>query len=898
MTPPNDHALTRRTLLRAAGVAGAGALGAGTAAGVSPEGCQGGGGVAPPPGPPALYRDQPGAPQFENGEDWSADPLRVCGTDAYVDGEYLFQDFIYDDNGANTTATGSSPNPAPDSHLFGPMSGDVVYPTGEDYVNNAADLLEFRTRLTDDDRVHYRFTLTSMRRTDAAAIAVGIDRTGADAGDDDWGYGIGSLGDLGLDHVLVTWGEGAELDGEALPDDAVEVDLERNQVDVRLPLAPEGETWRHYLVTGLWDGDGAFKPIRDQPTADQPGGAQGRSPPPVFNVGFRYDAQEPVATPNVDTGTPEQQAEEAIDETTASRGIGYGHWRDHAQSKALIDRDISDFHADIDFGAIAEGATRTPAEPVTGYHNRIYASDYTLDDGDHPSAGIGPYVTESGDDNNGEDIIRGNLVPYALYVPDSYDGSPNPFHVHLHSLSGTYNQYRSWTPNFIRQVGEERGRIVMTTTGRGPGVPYDDQAELDVFEAWRDVRNTYSIDANRVTIGGYSMGGIGTHRLASKWPGLFARAFSIAGSLGGEFSDTAAGDDLYRNQERLDINQRHVPLLMWQGPADELAPLPLVLKYSQRVNELGLRHEFDLFPAADHLSFGYLDEWEPAAEFLTGATVERTPQRVTYRSVPRTHNDSLDLEHDGAYWVSDIGVAGDAEAGLVDARSLGFGEADPVVSRYRREGTEPKPHIKRGIDWASALSAPRARNELAVTLEAVDEVTLRLEAAAIDPTQELTLSVESTTDAEITLASGRGSLTVSVPAGESTRTVRVCGTAAGPPRLDVTRSDDARVFTGGGTDRVDVSVSASKPVRLRDRVPDGWTVVAGDGTERTVDGATYVEFEPAADGTFTYFVEAPSGAGGTGRDTFGPVEVRSHDGWEPVDGTTETNVVLGPDASL
>jgi hypothetical protein len=229
--------------------------------------------------------------------------------------------------------------------------------------------------------------------------------------------------------------------------------------------------------------------------------------------------------------------------------------------------------------------------------------------------------------------------------------------------------------------------------------------------------------------------------------------------------------------------------------------------------------------------------------------------------------------------------------------SLGDLGLDHVLVTWG-EGTEPEPHPKRGIDWESALSAPRARNELEVTLADVDEVTLWLEAAAIDPGRELTLAVASTTDAEITLASRRGSLTVSGPAGESTHTVRVCGTAAGPPRLDVTRSDDARVFTGGGTDQVDVSVSASKPVRLRDRVPDGWTVLSGDGTERTEDGTTYVEFEPAADGAFTCFVEAPSGAGETGRDTFGPVEVRSHDGWEPVDGTTDTNVVLGPDASL
>lgn len=190
---------------------------------------------SPPPGPPALYRDQPTPPQFENTDPWSADPLRVCGTDAYVDGEYLFQDFIYDDNGANTTPTIAPPNPAPDSHTFGPMSGDVVYPTGDDYVGNAADLLEFRTTLAPDGRVRYRFTLTTMRRADAAAIAVGIDSTGT--GTDDWGYGIGSLGTPGLDHVLVIEVRSGGPAAGVLQAGDVVVSIDGKRIDSRQQLA-------------------------------------------------------------------------------------------------------------------------------------------------------------------------------------------------------------------------------------------------------------------------------------------------------------------------------------------------------------------------------------------------------------------------------------------------------------------------------------------------------------------------------------------------------------------------------------------------------------------------------------------------------------------------------------
>lgn len=788
----NSHSTpSRRAVLRT--VAAASALGAlpanGTAhvTGTVP-GCRAtSDGSSPPPGPPVLYKAGAGAPQFENRDPWVAPPLRVSGRDAYVDGEYLFQDFIYDDNGANTTPTIAPPQPAPDSHTFGPMSGDVVYPTDENrgkaakkYVNNAADLLEFRTRLTDDGHLHYRFTLNTMRETDVAAIALGIDIGGIE-GATDWGYGLGDLG-APADHILVTWGEGAELDRESLRDingASVDVSIEHNQIDVVLPLEPDGEQWRHYLVTGLWDGDTrSFKQIQDQPTEDLPGGAQGRDPPPVFNVGFRYDDQEPLGNVNVEPETIERQIGEAIEEVTVSRSVSFGQWREHAQSKALADRNISKFHADIDFERIADGDTQLNV-PETGYLNRIYVSHYDIEDENNPAAGIGPFVTEDGDNNNGEDVIRGNLVPYSLFIPEAYDGEPLPFHIHLHSLTGTYNQYRAFTPNFIRQLGVKRDVIIMTTTGRGPGIPYLNQAELDVFEAWADAARNYAIDHDRVTIGGYSMGGIGTHQLVSKWPDLFAKAFPIAGSLGDENTGQPAGRHLYTNNERIAINQRHIPLMMWQGPADELVPSPLVLKYEQKLRDLGLRHELDFFPVADHLSFGYLDEWGPAAEFLDSnylgsRTVERNPPRITYRRVPGLDNEAMDLIHDGVYWVSDIRTADNAQDGLVDIRSLGFGEAEPIVAKFEREGTEPKPHLKRGVEWKEPLVNPSEENTLEVKLEDVTKTTVWMEEAKLVATRPLTLRTLSNRPATLVLQSKFGRLQVDVPEGESEQTVQVC----------------------------------------------------------------------------------------------------------------------------
>ena len=77
-------------------------------------------------------------PQLENRDPrFSAAPLLVSGTEAYVAGEYLYQDFLYDDYGSNTDGLGAC------RCRRGPATS--TYPTNSArYGNNAADLVEFR----------------------------------------------------------------------------------------------------------------------------------------------------------------------------------------------------------------------------------------------------------------------------------------------------------------------------------------------------------------------------------------------------------------------------------------------------------------------------------------------------------------------------------------------------------------------------------------------------------------------------------------------------------------------------------------------------------------------------------------------------------------------------------
>src|SRR5258708_19591236 len=69
----------------------------------------------------------------------------ISGAEAYRRGEFLYQDFLFDDHGAAGTPDPNDPfDPA--SNLFSPTHGTVTYPTDPVYGNNAADLVQLRLK--------------------------------------------------------------------------------------------------------------------------------------------------------------------------------------------------------------------------------------------------------------------------------------------------------------------------------------------------------------------------------------------------------------------------------------------------------------------------------------------------------------------------------------------------------------------------------------------------------------------------------------------------------------------------------------------------------------------------------------------------------------------------------
>ncbi len=683
------------------------------------------------PGPPLLYAPAADAPELSVKPPFAAAPLLVSGSEAYRDGEYLYQDYLFDDRGADT-APGAGSRNEPGGDIAASTAGDVLYPTAARYAGNAADLAELRLKPT-ADALLYRITLTTAIERDAAAVVIGIDTDRSGAAPVAWPRGAG-ITSPGIDHFVVAWGTGGEVDGAPLPAGAVSMDPATNQMAIRIPrsVLDPGPTavWRHVAGVGLWSGDAFITPRPGtSPTESGPAsGGQGPAPA-ILNLAFRFDEPQIKGPSPPYTTTP-----------------SVGNWFEDGQARALAEGTSGTYSATVEFAQLTAkantaGRTRTGREQA-----RIFASSLSVPEGVAGSSRFPGY--------------GGRLQPYLLTVPPAYDPArPAPLTFALHSLGGTYTQYAVFSPRQLRQFGDERTSLVVTPLGRGTNGWYTDEAEADVFEVWADVARRFALDPERVALTGYSMGGYGTYKLGTHYPDLFGRAFTAVGPPGrGIWIPPAPPSDGASTNSNLVLeNARWLPYLSWVASEDELVPYAGVRAQQARFDVLGLRSQLWTYSPAEHFTLAVVDRWEAARDFLGDARVTRDPWRVHYAFVPAADRPKLGLVHDHAYWISKLRVR-DAKAdparGEIDARSLAHGLADPPTTRVTGAEPAPGPAIPstvEGTAWGDTPTAA-ADNALTVRLRNVAAGEIAGARARLDGGRRLRLVVDSDGPATLRLA--------------------------------------------------------------------------------------------------------------------------------------------------
>ena len=704
-------------------------------------------GDAPRPGPDILYAPPPRAAQLENTGVWQAEPILISGASAYSSGEFLYQDFLFDDHGANgileNVVSIAADLADASSDVFSRRGGAYRYPKNPVYANNAADLLEFRVR-AEAEATHFRITLNTLNDPNLVAFTLTL---GDEAGIVDLPHGANVRAPAA--YVLTVFeGQGellnaasGEIVAEGIP---ANIDLERHQISIPLSREiwdPDRQIVPMTLGVGLWDvANQRYQAPAIIASESQAGGAQLLQPDPAafFNVGFRYN----------------EPSTQLVESLLTDLILNTAWWRNKNQGAALAANDISEFKADVDFGKLRDGIN-DPMEnlpggtPTTGAINRIMASRFygaSGVDSSHDCGGASACVGR----------FTGQLQPYAVYVPErtAPEGGFG-FTLLMHSLAANYNQYHA--TNHQRDLGERgRGYLVATPAGRGPDGWYVETAGADAFEVWNDVARHYPLNPDYAAASGVSMGGYGSYRFATRYPDLFSRVHTIVGppAVGIWVPPLQPSPGPQSNTFELLASLRNVPILNWVATTDELVPYPGPFTQSQELDRLGYRYRFESYAPAEHLTFSFNDAYAPAVEFLGDEPVLRNPAEIDYVLNPLMDFPDVGIVADHVYWLSELRTRGEG-TGFIQARSSGFGIHQPEANPTQYGGGILTGGVLPGIaflsqsrDWPDAESVP-AEDRLYLNLQNVDQIKVHVERAQLSCAAEVSVDSDGPTTVEL-----------------------------------------------------------------------------------------------------------------------------------------------------
>jgi predicted peptidase len=186
-------------------------------------------------------------------------------------------------------------------------------------------------------------------------------------------------------------------------------------------------------------------------------------------------------------------------------------------------------------------------------------------------------------------------------VPTTYTGTrPFPLIVALHGLGGTENAFFEGYNAVLPPLAERHGYLVAAPLGYrvdgsygwGLGNPPADPntrrvqqlSEEDVMQVLARVKRTYRVDEQRVYLMGHSMGGIGTWKIAAKYPDVWAAIAPLSGS--------GIPDTLGRI--------RSVPEIIVHGDADPTVNVAGSRNMVAKLKELGAEFSYIEVPGGLH----------------------------------------------------------------------------------------------------------------------------------------------------------------------------------------------------------------------------------------------------------------------------------------------------------
>ncbi len=309
--------------------------------------------------------------------------------------------------------------------------------------------------------------------------------------------------------------------------------------------------------------------------------------------------------------------------------------------------------------------------------------------------GQSPWTTQKGRVVRGfRSALDGSVQPVRVTVPDDYDGvRPTPLDVAMHGRFTSLYEVETLNSWDGAEVDYLPGTLQIDLFGRGKNT-YHWPGEADVFEAITFAKKAYKVDAERMTLRGFSMGGAGAWHVSLHFPDLWAAVEVGAGdntSLRIPVLNTLpdyqqAMCKIFDNMYEWAINAYDIPFASYVGENDR----SLVKHNSARdeMTKAGIHFTGDTYSlkATDAPSIIFLvapktghDMTPDGRKTLNAYLYERlkigrqTPDHIRFATYTTRYNRD--------YWVTVDGLNKHYERAEVDATRSGDGTRYQVTTR-------------------------------------------------------------------------------------------------------------------------------------------------------------------------------------------------------------------------
>ena len=599
-----------------------------------------------------------------------APPSWVAGTTNLCRGTVVYNDYVFDDHGADTGAalTNRIGN-------LSPTAGDQRYPVGQEAT---ADLIRLTLR-PHGKRLRVKALLDALYSNDSTVLAIAVDT------DNDRSTGGGTWGDL--DVSSSGWDQISYLKrGNA----------KRNTIRGSIPM-PKGKRWRVQAVTAS--------------------AASGQ----VMNVAFRTPDErsrfgESATSPGTAVGAwfEDEQATALAsgDISRFGKTITRSKLRKHRTRVAKV---ASGFHERVYRSAY----TLPPGEGVS------YAGVPGRGDGGLPNGASIGFEQKFN--------FLGHYQPYGIYLPKQPGphGIQMLFHgsgANMASLVGQPGMQDRFGEalNRILVVPEGRG-----TEGWGSDISERDHLDVirDVLKTYDIDRDR--VFAGGYSQGGYSTYRFASLHPdmfagAVDWVGFTGDAAN-GNPAGTHYTAGAVG-----NAIDLIPNLLNVPTVMLYSGEDELVQANQAAAIDAAFAATDNVYRYYFHPAAEHLTYAGLDDWRKESAYTADFKLQRNPPRVVFGTAPFLDSPDYGLIHDHAYWISKLRTSGgEKDYGTVDLTSAGCGGTVPVLATSAGQGTDPVPWTSDDQHVASTKPIAAAPT-LTGTLTGVSSVMIDVKRTCLD----------------------------------------------------------------------------------------------------------------------------------------------------------------------